>query len=172
MSGAIAQELGGWEDDRIHALRTAGVLHDVGKIGIPAEILTRPGQLSRVDFALVKEHPKIGFEVIEHVDFGYPIAEMILQHHERMDGSGYPAGLVGDEILLEARILAVADVVEAMASHRPYRAALGLDAALDELRAHCGDKYDPDVVLACLRLFCEKGFKFTEAAYPGHLPAA
>jgi PAS domain S-box-containing protein/putative nucleotidyltransferase with HDIG domain len=172
LAAAIANELGGWEPERIHALRTAGVLHDVGKIGIPAEILTRPGQLSHVDFALVKEHSRIGFEVVEHVDFGYPVAKMILQHHERMDGSGYPAGLVGDEILLEARILAVADVVEAMASHRPYRAALGLDAALDELRANCGEKYDPEVVLACMRLFCDKGFAFSEAAYPGHMPAA
>lgn len=167
LAEAIALELGGWEPDRVHTLKTAGLLHDLGKIGIPAEILTRPGQLSKVDFALVKEHAQIGFDIIEHVDFGYPVAEMILQHHERADGSGYPAGLKGDDILIEARILAVADVVEAMASHRPYRASLGLPAALDELREHRGELYDITVVDACIAVF-EKGFEFSEAPYPGH----
>jgi putative two-component system response regulator len=149
---AIAQKLG-LPPDQIEGLRLGAMIHDLGKISVPAEILCRPGRLSVTEFMLVKSHPEVGAEILRQVEFPWPVMEMILQHHERMDGSGYPKGLRGDEILLEARILAVADVVEAMASHRPYRAALGIDKALDEIRSGSGRLYDPDVCDICLRLF-------------------
>ena len=164
LANAIAARLDDFDRERRRALNIAALVHDVGKIGIPSDILVRPGKLDPIDFALIQQHPEIGHSVLEHVDFGSPIAQMIVQHHERMDGSGYPAGLSGDEILLEARILAVADVVESMMSHRPYRAALGMDAALDELRIHAGVKYDPSVVDACVSLFEDEGFDFRETA--------
>ncbi len=159
LATAIAVELGMTGED-LAALRLAATIHDVGKIAVPAEILAKPGLLSEVEFSLVKVHPATGFDVLADVDFGRPVAEMVLQHHERLDGSGYPRGLAGAEIMLQARILAVADVVEAMASHRPYRAALGMEAALAEVREHAGVKYDADVVAACLRLVEERGFQF------------
>jgi PAS domain S-box-containing protein/putative nucleotidyltransferase with HDIG domain len=160
LAAAIAAEMG-MDGEAREGLRLAGLIHDVGKIAVPAEILARPGRLSEVEFNLIKQHPASGSEILAAIDFGLPVAEMVLQHHERLDGSGYPGGLVGEEILPEARILAVADVVEAMSSHRPYRAALGMDAALAEIREHAGVKYDAAVVAACVRLVEEQGFAFT-----------
>lgn len=146
----IAREMG-CADDAVDAIEVGALLHDLGKLSIPTEILSKPGRLSAVEFDLVKSHPESGFEILQDIDFGQPVAEIALQHHERMDGSGYPMGLEGDSILMSARIVAVADVIEAMASHRPYRAALGLDAAMDELCGH-PEKYDHDVLEACRRL--------------------
>ena len=157
---AIAGELG-FDDDALAALDLTARMHDIGQIAVPAEILTRPGPLSSSEFSLVKLHPQVAFDILASIDFGYPAADIILQHHERLDGSGYPKGLLGDEIRLEARVLAVADVVEAMSSHRPYRAALGVEAALDELRANAGRLYDPAVVAACDRVFAV-GFTFPD----------
>jgi len=160
LATAIAAEMG-MEGDALDALRLAGLIHDIGKIAVPAEILSKPGRLSEVEFNLIKQHPASGSEILAVIDFGLPVAEMVLQHHERLDGSGYPRGLAGEEVLPEARILAVADVVEAMSSHRPYRAALGMEAALAEVREHAGVKYDAAVVAACVRLVEEQGFEFT-----------
>jgi len=140
----------------------AGMLHDVGKITIPAEILSKPGLLTVMEFELIKVHAQAGFEILETIHFPWLVAEMTLQHHERQDGSGYPAGLSGDEILPEARILAVADVVEAMASHRPYRVALGVAAALEEVHSGAGTRYEAVAVAACERVFAQ-GFVFTES---------
>ena len=156
----MAQDLG-MSDSEVADIRVAGLLHDVGKAGVPAEILAKPGLLSEVEFDIIKQHPASGFDILAAIDFGRPVAEMVLQHHERLDGSGYPRGLSGADILPEARILAVADVVEAMSSHRPYRAALGMEAALAEIREHAGIKYDADVAAACVRLVEEQGFQFT-----------
>jgi HD-GYP domain-containing protein (c-di-GMP phosphodiesterase class II) len=155
---AIARELR-FDDDALAAIDLTARMHDIGRIAVPTEILTRPGPLSTSEFSLVKLHPQVAFDILAPIDFGYPAAHIILQHHERLDGSGYPNGLRGDEIRLEAKVLAVADVVEAMSSHRPYRAALGTKAALDELRANAGRLYDPDVVAACERVFAA-GFAF------------
>ena len=146
--------------DQINAIRMAGVIHDLGKIAIPSEILSKPGRLSEIEFSLLKTHPQVGFDILKDISFNLPIAQIVYQHHERMDGSGYPQGLKGDKILLEARIMAVADVVEAMASHRPYRQALGLDMALEEISKNKGTIYDTDAVNACLKVFREEGFKF------------
>jgi HD-GYP domain-containing protein (c-di-GMP phosphodiesterase class II) len=141
-----------------------GLLHDVGKLSIPTEILSKPTPLTPTERALVEQHTLKGYEILKRVNFPWPVAEMALQHHERVDGSGYPRGLKGDEIILEARILAVADVVEAISHHRPYRPARGTTQALRELEEHRGVLYDPRVVDACLSLFREKGFRFeTEA---------
>ena len=156
---AVAEEMG-LSGEKIEGLRMAGVIHDVGKIGVPAEILTKPGRITAMEFEIIKTHPQVGYDILKGIEFPWPVAEIVLQHQERMDGSGYPQGLSGDEILMEARIIAVADTVEAMASHRPYRAALGIDAALDEISKKEGVFYDPDVVDACVRLFREKGFAF------------
>jgi PAS domain S-box-containing protein len=158
ISVRIATELG-LSKDRIHGLHLAATIHDLGKIMCPAEILSKPGRLSTNEFNIIKEHPQAGFNILKDVNFPWPIAQIVLQHHERIDGSGYPQGLTGDAILLESKILAVADVVEAMASHRPYRAALGLDAALNEITAHRGTAFDAEVVDNCLRIFREQGFK-------------
>ena len=160
LATAIAAEMG-MEGEALTALRLGGLIHDVGKIAVPAEILSRPGRLSEVEFNLIKQHPQAGFDILAAIDFGLPVAEMVLQHHERLDGSGYPRGLAGEDVLPEARILAVADVVEAMSSHRPYRPALGMAAALAEVRAHAGVKYDAEVVAICARLVEERGFVFT-----------
>ena len=151
----------GMESEQLEALRLAATIHDVGKIAVPAEILSKPGQLSETEFSLIKAHPTTGFDTLADIDFGRPVAEMVLQHHERLDGSGYPRGLKGEDVMAEARILAVADVVEAMSSHRPYRAALGMEAALAEVRAYAGIKYDADVVAACARVVEEQGFQLT-----------
>jgi HD-GYP domain-containing protein (c-di-GMP phosphodiesterase class II) len=139
-------------------LRLGATIHDIGKIYVPAEILTRPGQLSPIEFDFIRTHPQVGFDIMKDVKLPWPVAEMIFQHHEHLDGSGYPRGLKADAILLEARILTVSDVVEAMMSHRPYRAALGLETALEEIERYRGSYFDPDVVDACLRLFREKGY--------------
>lgn len=154
LATAIAQRMN-LDSETQDGLRLGGMIHDIGKIHLPAEILSRPGKLSEVEFALVKAHSKVGSDIIADVDFPWPVARMILQHHERLDGSGYPDGERGDAILIEARILAVADVVEAMASHRPYRPALGIDKALDEIRLGRNRLYDADVVDTCQRLFNE-----------------
>lgn len=161
LADAIAEELG-MDGDVREGLRLGAMIHDIGKIYLPAEILSRPGRLSDIEFALVRTHPDVGRDIIGAVDFPWPVAEMIHQHHERLDGSGYPAGLKRDEIVFEARILAVADVVEAMASHRPYRPALGVDKALAEIRRGMDSIYQPDVAQACLRLF-EKGYQLPVA---------
>ena len=137
----------------------AGSIHDIGKLSIPAEILTKPTKLTNLEFAMIKEHPQSGYDMLKDVESPWPLAQIVYQHHERMDGSGYPRKLKGDEILLDARIMGVADVVEAMASHRPYRAALGLDVALEEIEKNKGTLYDNTVAEACLRLFREKGYK-------------
>ncbi len=160
LATAIAAEMG-MDGEALDALRLGGLIHDVGKIAVPAEILSKPGLLSEVELNLIKQHPQAGFDILGAIDFGLPVAEMVLQHHERLDGSGYPRGLKGEDVLPEARILAVADVVEAMSSHRPYRAALGMEAALAEVREHAGVKYDADVVAACQRLVEERDFQFT-----------
>lgn len=155
----IATELG-LSEERIHGLNMAASIHDLGKIGIPVEILVKPRRLSSNEFELIKEHPNIGFNIVKDVSFPWPIAKIIVQHHERIDGSGYPVGLKGDDILTESKILSVADVVEAMASHRPYRAALGTEKALSEITAQRGITLDAEAVDACLRIFRYHGYEF------------
>ena len=145
---------------QIDGIRMAGLIHDLGKICVPVEILSKPGQLSEIEHALIKDHPQVGYEILKEIEFPWPVAQIVLQHHERIDGSGYPAGLCGEDILVEARTLAVADVVEAMASHRPYRPTLGRDMALEEISQNRGVLYDPDVVDACMKLLLEKDFQF------------
>jgi len=156
---AIGKEMN-LPQDQVEGLHIAALIHDIGKIYVPAEILSRPTMLTESEFALLKTHPEVGYKILRNIEFKWPIAEIILQHHERLDGSGYPRGLKNGEIMLEARILAVADVVEAMQSHRPYRPTRGLKTTLEEISQNKGILYDPDVVDACLRLFNEKGFKF------------
>jgi putative nucleotidyltransferase with HDIG domain len=156
---AMAGELG-LEPSVIDGIRAAGLLHDVGKLAIPAEILSKPSVLSRMEMELMKGHPEAGYEILKTVDFPWPVPEIVLEHHERLDGTGYPRGLSGSAICIEARILAVADVVEAMASHRPYRPALGIEPALEEIVKGRGTAYDADVVDACVRLFRESRFAF------------
>ncbi len=159
LARTIAQEMG-LSKDQIEAIRMAGVVHDLGKISLPAEILSKPTKLSDVEFSLIKGHSQTSYDILKDIEFPWPIAEIALQHHERMDGSGYPSGLKGDQILIEAQILMVADVVEAIASHRPYRPAQGIEVALDEISKNKGKLYNPAAVDACLRLFREKGYKF------------
>jgi HD-GYP domain-containing protein (c-di-GMP phosphodiesterase class II) len=156
---AIANEMH-LPQEQIEGLRMAGLTHDIGKINIPAEILSKPGQLTDLEFGLIRMHPQTGHDILKAIEFPWPVAQMVLQHHERMDGSGYPQRLSGEEILLEARILGVADVVEAMASHRPYRSARGIDQALEEISQNKGVLYDAEIVDACLKLFTEKDFRF------------
>ncbi|MBF0316973.1 MAG: PAS domain S-box protein [Nitrospirae bacterium] len=156
---AIAGEMS-LPEETVDGVRMAGVIHDIGKIYVPSDILSKPGKLNDLEFGLIKLHSQIGYDILKTIDFPWPVATMILQHHERMDGSGYPAGLKGGEILLEARIICVADVVEAISCHRPYRAALGIDIALAEISKHRGTLYDADVVDACMRLFLDRGFTF------------
>ncbi|MEW7986777.1 MAG: HD domain-containing phosphohydrolase [Candidatus Thiodiazotropha sp.] len=155
---AIAKEMK-LPDEQISGIRLGSIIHDIGKINIPAEILNRPGKLSDLEFEIIKTHPLHGCEILKDVEFPWPIAEMILQHHERLDGSGYPNRLKGDEILLEAKIIAVADVVEAMSAHRPYRPSLGIDVALKEVESGSGRLFDEKAVSACITLFREKDFK-------------
>ena len=151
---AIAREMG-LPEDEVDSIRMAGEIHDIGKISVPAEISSKPGRLSELEFSLIKGHAQTGYEILKGIEFPRPIAGMVLQHHERLDGSGYPFGLTAVDIIPGARILAVADVVEAMASHRPYRPARGLDDALREISQHRGTLYDPEVVDACLRVLAE-----------------
>jgi putative nucleotidyltransferase with HDIG domain len=159
LASAIAKQMG-LPDEQVHAIHLAGVVHDLGKIQIPAEILSKPGKITDLEYRLIKTHAQAGYDILKGIDFPWPIAQMVLQHHERMDGSGYPQGLKGDQILLEARILGVADVVEAMSSHRPYRASLGIEVALEEITRSRGTLYDPQVVDACLALFREQHYAF------------
>ena len=153
---AIAEAMG-LPEGRARSLRVAGLLHDIGKIQVPAEILAKPGSLSAAERSIIQTHSEVGYRLLKGISFEGPVAEIVLQHHERLDGSGYPSGLRGDEILLEARILGVADVVEAISSHRPYRPAFGLDYALAEIESLAGSAYDPAVVRACLALFRQRG---------------
>ena len=159
LSTAIGREMG-LDDERLRALGFAGIIHDLGKIHIPAEILSKPGRLSDLEYKLIQTHPEAGYEIIKDIRFPWPIAQIILQHHERLDGSGYPNGLKGDAILLEAKIISVADTVDAIASHRPYRSARGIDVAMRELKNGSGSAFEPAVVDACVRLFTEKTFTF------------
>src|SRR5512135_287209 len=154
LASAIARNMG-LTDDVVHGIYLAASIHDLGKIRVPAEILSKPGDLSQIEFELIKNHPRSGYDIIKDVQFPWPIAQMLLQHHERLDGSGYPQGLKSDQILLEAKILAVADIVEAMSSHRPYRASLGMGTALEEITQRRGVLYDAAVVDSCLILFSE-----------------
>lgn len=156
---AIANKMG-LSDQQKDGISMAGVIHDVGKIAVPAEILSKPGRITELEYSLIKTHPQVGFDILKSIEFPWPIARIILQHHERLNGSGYPQGLSGGEILLEAKILAVADVVEAMASHRPYRPGLGIDKALEHISDHCDILYDAEVVKACMKVFKENGFRF------------
>ena len=160
LAPAIARELG-LSEDIIHGIELASTIHDVGKISIPVEILIKPAKLSKVEYLLIQTHVEAGYDIIKNIKFPWPIGLLILQHHERMDGSGYPQGLKNEEILPGSRIIAVADVIEAMASRRPYRSELGIDAALAEIKQGRGTLYDPAVVDACVRLFDEKRFAFT-----------
>lgn len=156
---AISQSMGLSEQQQ-DGIRMAGVIHDVGKIAVPAEILSKPGRINELEYSLIKSHPQVGYDILKNIRFPWPIAKIVLQHHERLDGSGYPQGLRGNQILLEARILAVADVVEAMASHRPYRPGLGIATALEHISEMRGILYDVEVVDACLKTFRENAFKF------------
>jgi HD-GYP domain-containing protein (c-di-GMP phosphodiesterase class II) len=137
----------------LEGIRIAASIHDIGKLGIPSDILSKPTELSKAEFDLIKMHPQKGYEILKEIEFPWPIAEIVYQHHERLNGSGYPRGLKSDDILIEARILAVADVVEAMASHRPYRPALGIECAVEEIKSGKGTLYDKDVVKVCLKLY-------------------
>lgn len=156
---AIAKEMN-LNEEKIEQIRIAGVLHDIGKIYIPAEILSKPSSLDKNEFNLMKMHPKVGYDILKNIDFEWPIAQIVIQHHERINGSGYPNGLIGDNILLEAKILGLADVVEAMASDRPYRPALSIEETIQHISQNKGTLYEPAVVEACLRLFMEKNFSF------------
>ena len=156
---AIAKEIG-MTEYQVEGIRVCAFLHDVGKIVVPAEILSKPSQLNEYEYGIVKSHPRVGYDILKRLEFPYPVAQTILQHHEMLNGAGYPSGLKGEEIVLEARILAVADVVEAMTNHRPYRPALGIDKALDEISRNKDVLYDAKAVDACMRLFMEKGFRF------------
>ena len=158
---AIAEEMG-LSKDQIDGIRMAGAIHDIGKLYVPAEILSKPTKLSDAEMEMVKSHPQVGYDILKGIEFPWPVAEIVLQHHERMLGDGYPAGLRGEDILIEARILAVADVVEAMSSHRPYRPALGIKKALEEISTYRGYYYDPVVVDACVELFSKKWAWITE----------
>ncbi|MFH1436259.1 MAG: HD domain-containing phosphohydrolase [Pseudomonadota bacterium] len=146
----------------VEGVHMAAVIHDLGKIYVPSEILAKPGRISEMEFSMIKMHPRVGYDILKKIEFPWPVADIVLQHHERMDGSGYPGGLKGEAILVQARIIAVADVVEAMASHRPYRPALGIDVALDEISKGSGTRYDGDAAARCEQMFGEKDFKFAE----------
>jgi PAS domain S-box-containing protein/putative nucleotidyltransferase with HDIG domain len=163
LARSIATEMG-LKKDQIEGIRTAGVIHDIGKIVVPAEILSKPSRLTDAEFDIIKTHPQVAHEILKEIDFPWPIAQIVLQHHERMNGSGYPLGIPGPEILVEARVLAVADVVEAMATHRPYRPALGIDKALEEISKGSGQLYDSEVVDACLKIFTENRYEFKQAS--------
>jgi putative two-component system response regulator len=159
LAQSISVEMG-LPKERVEGIRMAGLIHDLGKIAVPAEILTKPGKLSNIEFNLIKIHPQAGYDILKDIEFPWPIDKIVLQHHERMNGSGYPNGLSGEEILLESRIMAVADVVEAMASHRPYRVALGLGTAKEEIIKNKGILFDPTVVDACVKVISNSNFQF------------
>lgn len=161
LSQAIAGKLG-LSAERVEATRIAALLHDVGKIAVPSELLSKPGKLSELEFQLIRQHPVVGYDILRSIQFSFPIAEYVLEHHEKVNGSGYPAGLVGSAINLESRILCVADVVDAIASHRPYRPSRGAEVALEEIAVHAGVLYDREVVQACLSLFREDRFVFEQ----------
>jgi PAS domain S-box-containing protein len=157
LGSAIGIEMG-LSEDQVAGIRMASIIHDLGKVAVPSEILTKPGRLTRLEFDIMKMHPQVGYDILSKLTFPWPVADVALQHHERLDGSGYPQGLQGDEIRIEARIVAVADVVEAMASHRPYRPSLGIQRALEEITRQKGSRYDPDAVAACVALAGREGF--------------
>lgn len=157
---AIAREMG-LSEEHIGWIQIASLIHDIGKIYIPAEVLCKPGKLTDIEFDLMKAHPEVGCKILSNIDFSFPVSRIVYQHHERIDGSGYPNGLKGSQILLEAKIIGVADVVESMASHRPYRPALGMEKALQELEEKKGILYDTEVVNACLRLFRQRKLDFS-----------
>ncbi len=159
LSKQIAIEMG-LSEKQIQGVHMAASIHDLGKISVPAEILSKPARLSDIEFALIKTHSQVGYDILREIEFPWPIAEMVYQHHEKINGSGYPQGLAGENILLEARIICVADVIEAMASHRPYRPALGIDTALKEITENAGKLYDSIAVKKCEKLFNKKGFAF------------
>lgn len=158
---AIGKRLG-FDEDRLKCLYLAGVIHDIGKIHIPSEILCKPTKLSDVEFELIKTHSQRGYDILQNIDLPWPIDDILIQHHEKIDGSGYPDGLTGDQILAESKIIAVADVVEAVSSHRPYRAALGIDTALEIIKEGQGTLFDPQVVEACEAVFNEENYRFSE----------
>jgi putative nucleotidyltransferase with HDIG domain len=155
---AIAEEMD-LSFEMTTGIHMASLIHDLGKMYIPAEILSKPGKLSDLEFNMMKSHPEVGYNILKNIEFNHPVADVVYQHHERMDGSGYPRGLSGNEILIEARIIAVADVVEAMSSHRPYRPSLGIEKALEEITKGKGTTYDSKSVDACLKLFKEEKIK-------------
>jgi HD-GYP domain-containing protein (c-di-GMP phosphodiesterase class II) len=159
LARAIATQMG-LSRIQINGIRIAGSIHDLGKICVPSDILSKPGRLTEHEFGIIKAHPEVGYDILKSIEFPWPIAQTIVQHHERLDGSGYPAGLTDNRIIVEARIVAVSDVVEAMSSHRPYRPALGIDMALDEIQKGRGTAYDPDAVDACISLFKTGHFQF------------
>jgi putative nucleotidyltransferase with HDIG domain len=156
---SIAEDMG-LTENLIEGLRIAGLLHDIGKISVPAEILSKPGKITQDEYNIIKQHCQIGYEILKGIEFPWPVAQIVLQHHEKMNGSGYPQGLTGEKILLEARILTVADVIEAMSSHRPYRPGLGIDKALDEVINNKSTFFDPVVVDTCWNLFSAGKFEF------------
>ena len=160
IAGAIGRELG-WDEERCDRLELIGLVHDIGKISVPAEILSKPGRLTPLEMQLIRGHAQAGYDILKDVPFPFPVAEIIYQHHERLDGSGYPRGLKGDEILPEARVLAVADVIESIATHRPYRPARGMDVALDELKKGRGTTYDGTVIDAFGRLL-QNGYQLPQ----------
>ncbi len=164
LAGCIAEEMG-LSKDRVAGVRLAALLHDIGKVTIPVEILGKSLQLEETEFGMIKDHPVAGYEMLKGIEFSCPVAQTVLQHHERINGSGYPGGLSGNDILLEAKILGVADVVDAMTSPRPYRESFALDKALHEISQNRGIRYDFSVVYACLAVFNEKGFKFAQEYY-------
>lgn len=161
LAGAIGKDMA-LPSETLEGMILAAAIHDIGKLGVPSELLSKPSRLNDVEFQLIKFHSRAGYDILKNIDFPWPIAEIVHQHHEKMNGSGYPRGLEGSAILIEARIIAVADVVEAIVSHRPYRPALGLKTALDELAGHRGILYDPAAVDSCLSLF-DRGFTFTKS---------
>jgi PAS domain S-box-containing protein/putative nucleotidyltransferase with HDIG domain len=156
---AIAKDMG-FSQEAVEGVNMACFIHDLGKISVPSEILNKPGKLTDFEFGIIKTHPQAGYDILKEIEFPSPVAQAVYQHHERLNGSGYPRGLSGEQIILEARILAVADVVEAMASHRPYRPGMGITQALEEINRNKGTLYDPKVVNTCLHLFVDKDFKF------------
>ncbi len=161
LAGVIAKEMK-LNKDQSDSVIMSGSIHDLGKLSIPSEILSKPGKITEVEYNLIKSHSQCGYDILKSIEFPWPIAKIVLQHHERINGTGYPNSLRGDNIILEARILSVADVVEAMCFYRPYRPALGIDKALEEIKKNKGILYDPDIVDICIKIFVEKGFEFKE----------